>query len=171
VVGHERSPNETRSWNESRSWLALACGLLAALLILAPRPGREDGLGAEVLTGPVQATLIEVIDGDTLKVRARIWLGQEVETSVRLSGIDAPEHNGTCASERRLAAAATEFLHRQLAEGALVLNDIVHDKYGGRVVARVATEDGRDLGRSLVAAGLARHYDGGARPDWCAAAR
>ncbi len=46
---------------------------------------------AELLPGPVTATVQEVIDGDTVAVRARIWLGQAIENRVRLAGIDTPE--------------------------------------------------------------------------------
>jgi endonuclease YncB( thermonuclease family) len=41
-----------------------------------------------------------------------------------------------------------------------------YDKYGGRVVARVETESGNDLGRLMIDNGLAVPY--GADPGvWC----
>ena len=51
-------------------------------------------IAAETLRGPIRADVIEVIDGDTLRVRARIWLGQQVEINVRLSDVDTPELRG-----------------------------------------------------------------------------
>ena len=49
-----------------------------------------------------------------------------------------------------------------------MLYDISNDKYGGRVVARVTTESGEDLGASLLSQGLAVAYEGrGAKAKWC----
>jgi endonuclease YncB( thermonuclease family) len=122
--------------------------LLAALAPTAPR-------AEEVLAGPVAATLIRVIDGDTLIVRARVWLDLEVVTRVRLRGVNAPELRARDEEERGRAEAARAFV-AALAEGAtLTLTEIGQDKYGGRVVARVAV-GGEDLGASLLAGGHAR---------------
>jgi endonuclease YncB( thermonuclease family) len=42
-----------------------------------------------------------------------------------------------------------------------------YGKYARRVVARVETAGGLDLGAALLAAGLAQAYDGRRRPTWC----
>ena len=144
---------------------AVVAGIGAALLV-AP----TGGAPREMLAGPVPARLVAVIDGDTIRVRARIWLDQEVETAIRLHGIDAPELTGASAAERALALDARDFVAAQAGAGELALSDIVHDKFGGRVVARVRTSTGIDLAAALLAAGLARAYAGGARPSWCAQA-
>lgn len=122
----------------------------------------------EPLAGPIPAAVLRVVDGDTLSVRARIWINQELETSVRILGIDAPELNGACDSERSKAKAAREFLEQRTENRLIVLHDITNDKYGGRVVARITTESGEDLGASLLNEGLASLYDGrGAKAKWC----
>ena len=149
-----------RIWRDAVG-VGLGLGLLAAPAGGAPR---------EMLAGPVPARLVAVIDGDTIRVRARIWLDQEVETAVRLHGVDAPELTGACAAERALALDARDFLAARAGTAELTLSDIAHDKFGGRVVARVRTSAGLDLAAALLAAGLARAYDGGARPSWCAQA-
>src|SRR5262245_63134924 len=118
----------------------------------------------EVLNGPVQAELIRVIDGDTIEVRARLWLGLYLVTRVRLSGIDAPELDSACERERDLARAARRLLDDTLTP-RLRLMEIHQDKYGGRVVARVASATTEDVGRMLLAADLARPY--GAHAPWC----
>jgi endonuclease YncB( thermonuclease family) len=118
----------------------------------------------------VQARVLKVIDGDTIVVRARIWLGQDVETRVRLAGVDAPELRGACLRERALAQAARKRI-AEMIDGAVVkLNDIRQDKFGGRVVADVRTVAGDDLAALLIAHGLARAYDGGTRASWCGGA-
>jgi micrococcal nuclease len=121
----------------------------------------------EPVAGPIAAAVLEVIDGDTIVVRARIWLGQDVETRVRLSGADAPEAKARCEEERRLARAARDFVHVRVASRRVSLLDIRYDKYGRRVLARVITPEGEDLAESLIRAGLARPYGGGARAGWC----
>jgi micrococcal nuclease len=139
-------------------------GLLAVSALAA---AIEPATAAETLPGPVPATLVEVIDGDTLRVRARIWLGQEIETAVRLAGVNAPELAGKCDTERRLAREARDSLAHALVGADLLLTDIRWDKYGGRVVATVRTGEGRDPAAALLAEGLARRYDGGRREGWC----
>ena len=75
----------------------------SAALILLAGIAVPIGVGSigEIVPGPVPAEVLAVLDGDTLVVRARIWLGQDVETRIRLDGIDAPELKGKCESERR----------------------------------------------------------------------
>lgn len=155
-----------------RLLLAALAGLavLAAAGAFASLPGRGR------LAGPVPATLLQVIDGDTIAVRARIWIDQDIDTLVRIAGIDAPELNGKCARERAAALVAREFLRALLAgsggapgkpSGALVLRDIRNDKYGGRVIARVFAASGRDVAEALLAAKLVHAYAGRARAGWC----
>lgn len=145
-----------------------ALGLAGVGLSAAQAP---DGLpgGTEPVAGPVVAWVGEVIDGDTMLVRARIWLGQDVETRVRLLGIDAPELKARCGEEQRLALAARDFVRDRVLGRRVNLVDIRHDKYGKRVLSRVITPDGEDLGEALIRHGFARPYDGGTRQSWCAA--
>lgn len=123
--------------------------------------------GKDRLAGPVSARVIDVVDGDTIRVHARIWLGQELETYVRLSGVDAPELKGHCAAERELALRAREFVLELVGGLEVRLIDIEYGKYAGRVVAKVSTDSGEDVAQALLAGGLARPYDGGARGSWC----
>lgn len=150
-----------------RRWAAA----LAWLLVLAVE--NVSGAAAEdVITGPVPAVVEEVVDGDTLKVRAHIWLGQDVEIFVRLAGVDTPEPRGACEQERKLARTARDFVVSRLASGGaeeagVRLHDVRYGKFARRVVARVETASGLDLGAALLAAGLARPYDGARRQAWC----
>jgi endonuclease YncB( thermonuclease family) len=139
-------------------------GAVLALPLLAA----VSGLSAkEVLEGPVTAVVLRVIDGDTLVVRARIWLGQDLETHVRVGGVDAPELRGRCERERTLAIRARHFVEDHLSEGTVTLRYVAYGKYAARVVAEVETAGGENLAAGLIEAGLARAYSGGGRPDWC----
>lgn len=135
-----------------------------ALLIALAAPLARAG---EVLAGPYQAQVERVIDGDSLLVRVRIWLGQEVSTIVRIRGIDAPELKGACEEERAGAQEARRFIEQQLVGGSVTLAAIESDKFGGRVIAQVFAPGDVDVGAALVGAGLARHYGGGRREGWC----
>jgi len=121
----------------------------------------------ERLLGPVQADVVKVRDGDTLVVQARIWLGQVISTKVRLAGVDTPELRGRCHRERRMAEAAREFVTRKINDRQVALRDVRYGRYAGRVVARVITARGEDLGEALIAAGLGRRYRGRRRGSWC----
>jgi len=120
-------------------------------------PGPEQRLPVEVL---------RTIDGDTFVARV-VWDGREIVTRVRLRGIDAPELKAACASEYRMAVAATNALRGLLRDGAVVIFNIGPDKYAGRVVADVATARTANVSSALLEAGRARSYAGGHRDGWC----
>ncbi|MEN6541505.1 thermonuclease family protein [Parvibaculum sp.] len=119
------------------------------------------------IRGPVEAQVIRVVDGDTLKVKAEIWLGQTVEVEVRLAGVDAPELKGKCREEREGAIRARDYLARLSAAGHVRLTDIKRDKFGGRVIANVSNDETPDFSAALRARGLARAYGGAKRGSWC----
>lgn len=144
-------------------WKMLASGAWTGGWMLAAVPAV---LAAEILVGPIPATLTRVIDGDTVEVRARIWLGQDVEVAVRLAGIDAPELRAQCAQERVQAEAAAAYL-RPLEGSQVSLTNVMRDKFGGRILAEVSHANMGVLAVSLMQSGLARPYSGGRRGGWC----
>lgn len=138
---------------------------LLAVVLMSTLTGRAAA--GEILQGPIPAQVVRIIDGDTIVVRARIWLGQDIETNVRLDGIDTPELRGRCPAETKLAHQAKAFLEAKTAEGLVVLQQVQYGKFAGRVVSKVTLPDGEDMGRALVSGGLARTYRGGKRQSWC----
>ncbi len=147
---------------------SLLAHLLLALVLLLIDSNRVEA--GEQLGGPIPAEIVEVIDGDTLRVAARVWLDQNVEVLVRIRGIDAPERYGDCPEERAAAAAATLALGAAVAGPLVTIVDIERDKYFGRVVADVIAADGASVGTVMLASGRVRPYDGGARQPWCSPA-
>lgn len=147
--------------------LAIALSFAAAALALAASRSPTAPAAHEILSGPIPADVVRVLDGDTVTVRARIWVGQELEIRVRLAGVDAPELHGRCAVERDRARLARDFLRARIAGRPVRLYLVQYGKYAGRVLARVEAADGTDLGAALLAAGLARPYNGGRRQPWC----
>lgn len=96
-----------------------------------------------------------VVDGDTF------WLDGE---KVRIADIDAPEMNGRCPSESRLAIASRDRLRQLLNSEEFKLHRAGQDRYG-RTLA-VVTIDGYSVGDVLVSEGLARTWTGRREP-WC----
>ena len=85
--------------------------------------------------------------------------------SIRILGLDAPEMDGDCPTERRLAEAARARLIKLLASGRVSIERNGCDRYQ-RTLGAVSV-DGRDVAAVLIAEGLARPYDGGRRRSWC----
>lgn len=118
-------------------------------------------LFASLVSLSAQAAQVRVIDGDTFDV------GGE---RIRIENIDAPEINGArCAAEKALGRKAAERLTQLLSAGDWRLERAPGerrdaDRYG-RKLRRVITAEG-DIGRILIAEGLARPWEG-RRKNWC----
>lgn len=100
-----------------------------------------------------------VVDGDTL------WIGGE---KIRVADINTPETaEPQCRSEAQLGERAKRRLVELVNAGPFELRqtDRDQDRYGRSL--RVLVRNGRSLGATLVAEGLAHSWDG-ARRSWCA---
>jgi micrococcal nuclease len=111
--------------------------------------------------------VLRVLDGDTFEARVNAWPGLEVNTMVRLRGIDAPELRARCPMERIKAEAARDALLDILTQGAVGVYGVTVDKYGGRVVADAATRSISNVSAEMLKRGHARVYTGGRREGWC----
>ena len=97
----------------------------------------------------------------------RVWPGLDVDTKVRLRGIDAPELHARCGDEFAKAQAARAALDKILAEGGVAISRVGIDKYGGRVDAMASTRNTADVSAAMLNGGWARVYGGGRRESWC----
>ena len=147
-----------------RLGMLLAVSLTGAFLAAA---GGKPVATPTKIPGPIHAEVLRVVDGDTMKVRALIWLDQAIETSIRVDGIDTPERRSKCNREKQLAEVALDYTRQAVSTGTVTLHDVQYDKFGRRVRARVVTQDGQDLAKGLIEAGLARPYKGDKRKPWC----
>jgi hypothetical protein len=100
-----------------------------------------------------------VIDGDTIRYGG---------VKIRLADIDTPEiFSPKCGSEAALGQQATERLLELINAGPFEVvpaGSRDADRYGRKL--RTIERNGRSLGDTLVAEGLARRWDG-ARRSWC----
>lgn len=135
---------------------------------LAALAGSSSAASREMVAGPLAVGELTVTDGDSFRGRVTLWPGMYVETAVRVRGVDTPEMRGKCPGEIAAAASAADFTRAFLSAGPITIRDISNDKYAGRVDAAVSDGAGRDLAEALIAAGLARRYNGrGPRAGWC----
>ena len=124
--------------------------------------------GADRIAGPVAADVVEVIDGDTIAVRAHIWPGHIVETRVRLDRVDTPEtRRPDCEAERDAGHRATAFTRDWLSERpSVTLHQVRLGSFAGRVIADMQDADShQSLSDALLEAGLATIY--GEDGPWC----
>lgn len=110
-----------------------------------------------------------VVDGDTLI----IGFGSE-RRRVRFTGFDAPERDGACEAERKLAQAARARLQIWLAQGPFEWSgsdNPPRDQYGRelREVRRTTPDGAREyLAETMIQSGLAVQSGWGiAPPNWC----
>lgn len=138
--------------------------LLAAALAVAPS---AEAKSRKPFRGPVMASVVQVIDGDTFLADAHIWPGQSIRINIRIRGIDAPEMKSRCRGERAAALRARAALSGMIGEAAVSISNIGGAKYYGRVLADVETEAGEAIGTVLLDRRLVRPYAGGKRQGWC----
>ena len=135
--------------------VGLTIGAWAAVAPDADPPARSVRFGLCHVGGGENC----VVDGDTFRIAGE---------KVRIADIDTPEtHAPRCAMEAELGDRATQRLRQLLNAGPIMLAaaDRATDRYGRRLAT--VMRDGRSLGDTLVAEGLARPWEGRRRP-WCA---
>lgn len=121
-----------------------------------------------IASNTYDATVVRVIDGDTVVVRTQIWPGIVAEhVHVRLDGINSPEIHTHKECEKAAGLKAKEFVASLLPAGTKVqLSHVKKGKFAGRILGQISA-NGQDIGAAELAAGLAREYHGGHRRRWC----
>lgn len=136
--------------------------LLLALFLTYP------AFAKETISGPVQAEVVKVIDGDTIRVQAHLWLGLHKTIKVKFNGAQSPElYSPKCDYERELAEEARDITADAIAGKPVTLIDIQYGKYSDRVIANVLNHEGVDLNTFLFNKALAQPTKTGKRMDWC----
>ena len=139
--------------------------LLATIVVplILHNPSEAADYGPYTLQAPI------AIDGDTIQADVLIWPNIVADAHIRVVGVDTPELHATALCERTLAQKAKTFTDAWiLSHQPITIANIKPDKYSGRVDAEVIGKDGTLLTEALIAAGIGRPYNGGARlPGWC----
>lgn len=113
----------------------------------------------------ISASVLRIIDGDTIEVKAHPWPGFNPVIKIRLLGIDTPEIRGKCQQEKNLAIQAKKYL-TSITPPLVMLHEVQYGKYAGRLLAEIHADD-INLSDALIEKGYARAYDGGQRQGWC----
>lgn len=123
----------------------------------------------DVVKGPVPARVMKTGDGDTVQTEVEIFPGQRVLIDIRIGEIDTPEKGGRakCDSEAARAEDASAEMRRLLEGKTVMLHNVKYEKYGGRLLADVTTENGVNAAAHMVSKGLAKPYGGGTKESWC----
>lgn len=148
----------------------LVVGAVVGVVSFGSAGGEVDGHGDDGRRWHAQARersayIYRAVDGDTLygSVEGR------APRKIRLRGIDAPELEGQCGQERRLAAQAQARLDGLTRGRRVILVDVTRDYYK-RVLASVVLESGEDVQQILLSEGLAKPYSQRKRDTnslWC----
>lgn len=139
-------------------------GSLVAASLFSTAGLADDRIYAERVS---VTEVTSIYDADTFRADISGWprvVGERM--SIRINGVDAPEIRGKCQQEKLAAREAKQFTVAML-RGArqIELRDVRRGKYF-RLLADVYA-DGKSVAAALIAAGLARPYDGGTRGGWC----
>lgn len=107
-----------------------------------------------------KATLVRVIDGDTVSLDVDLGFYTSRTETFRLYGVNTAELRSINPEEKRAALEAKEYVTRQLTFKSLIIKTFKdkEDKYG-RMLALVFIEgDDESLNNKLVSTGLAAPY-------------
>ena len=163
---HSRPARRARARRRLAPETGLRAVILAGIagLVILPR-GADLALAAArpMADGAADCRVLSVTDGDTVRLRC----ASGPDGPARLTGFDTPElFSPGCAAEYAAALRAKWHLRRLIWEAeTLTLRREGQDRYGRQLVA--LTLDGRPVARTMIEAGHARPYAGGARHGWC----
>lgn len=153
-----RSRRRLPGGSEALLFLLGAAAAFAFFSVWRP-PAPPQGASAPTEAGAAgDPASVRMVDGDTFDLAG---------VRIRVADIDTPEVHGRCQEESRLASEATRRMAALLAEGPFDVAAIAgrdEDVYGRKL--RIVSRDGRSLGDTLVAEGLAHPWVGHKLP-WC----
>ena len=120
------------------------------------------------------ATVLYVVDGDTVDLMIDLGFNIHHKIRVRLYGVNTPESRTSNKAEKELGLRAKEYTHDWLSAHKWVFVNTIpdkNDKYG-RILARIYSSDKVDdvttacLNTDIVEAGYAREYFGVGDKTW-----
>jgi len=145
--------------------------LVAIFVILSAIANAELPPAAAGNASDIQAVYLEAHDGDTIKVKIANLPKVFSLISVRVKGIDTAEMTSKLTCERHLAEMAKVELSALFAENEVVtLRNCEKDKYF-RLLCDVSSAKSPDVGKSMLAHGLAHAYYGKTKAPFVCSSR
>ena len=120
------------------------------------------------------ATVLKVIDGDTVELMVDLGFNVHHKIRVRLYGVNAPESRTKDLAEKEMGMRAKRYTQDWLTGHRWVFVNTIPDKSDkyGRVLARIFSSDQINdpttacLNKDLIQSGLAREYYGIGDKTW-----
>ena len=117
------------------------------------------------------ATIVRVVDGDTVDVDIDLGFEIRIQMRVRVYGINCPESRSSDERERELGKQAKAFAEQLLPAGKMVAlrshKEAGSDRYGRYLAEILVPVDRVDFAAAMVAAGHAKIWFGhGPKPTW-----
>lgn len=134
--------------------------LTLTMVLVESNPASEtDNYNKTIPERVYPSEIYNVVDGDTVDARFKIFEGIILEKRIRLSGIDAPEVRG---DEKPQGLKSTEWLKEKLNQHEIYLmTDGFTDKYG-RMLGSLVYYEGEtliNLNKLMVEEGFAENYE------------
>jgi endonuclease YncB( thermonuclease family) len=136
-------------------WTLLIVRAVSAVLLLTLNISSASAESWHIC-GRFEKRITCVVDGDTFWFQGK---------KIRILGIDAPEVEGACRRETRLASEATAYLTSLLNSGSVRIQFQGYDQYG-RHLAAVTVAAG-PVDQLMIASGFAEPYGSGRPAPWC----
>jgi micrococcal nuclease len=117
--------------------IALAIWLSASLVCSASAEGNPYVDDEVAYGGPYRATVVRVIDADTIEVNVELWPNLVQGATVRVRGVDAPETRSSCETEKALGIEAREWVKEIYPVGEVIRIEDVEPDSLSRYIADV----------------------------------
>jgi endonuclease YncB( thermonuclease family) len=128
-------------------------------------PTKEAYTPFKWIGGPVNARVLDVYDGDTVTLGFRM---NDTLTAFqgRLMGIDTPEIRTRNEQEKAKGLEAKTILIRLVLDKDVIVWFAGNDKYGGRALIHMYTEDWVNVSDYMLKNAPCKAYDGGKKEEW-----
>lgn len=128
-------------------------------------------LALSLFYGSYNATVIEVVDAQTLKLDVAIWPGEQKTVNIGVLGVVTPSPNGQCDAEKLLAREAIELTRHFIGE-RVVLADVRMSKSDQPddkqlYYANVRNKRGGLLSHALIEVGYGVPHEEDKQAIWC----
>ena len=123
-------------------------------------------LALQLIYGPYNATVVDVLDGDTLRLKVALWPGEDRTMDIHVLGVDTPSLIGACDLESLMAKEARA-MTRAIVGNQVRLMDVKQLGPNKSFYAQVRNARGERLDEALIKAGYGKAFEKGKQASWC----
>lgn len=123
-------------------------------------------LALSLIYGPYNATVVDVINAETLRLNVAVWPGEDRMITIHVEGLETPSINGACEIEKLMAKEARA-VTETIVGRQVRLNDVQQSNNGGKIYAQIRNIRGERLDEALIKSGYARAIVKDESINWC----